>query len=90
MKREQFSRFLTGFIDGEGNFKVYLDINYLRVMFRIRLHIDDIAVLHKIRYFLGVGKVVIEGSSCLFIISYVKSLLTVLFPLLDKYQLYTG
>lgn len=49
MKKEQFSRWLTGFIDGEGNFQVYLDRNYLRVMFRIRLHIDDINVLQKIR-----------------------------------------
>jgi len=89
MKKEQFSRWLTGFIDGEGNFQVYLNKNYFRVMFRIRLHIDDIVVLQKIRDFLGVGRVVVEDSSCLFIISDVKSLLTVLFPLLDKYQLYT-
>lgn len=58
-------------------------------MFRIRLHIDDLAVLQKIRDFLGVGRVVIEGNRCLFILSDVKSLLAVLFPLLDKYQLYT-
>lgn len=58
-------------------------------MFRIRLHIDDIATLEKIRYFLGVGRVAIEGSSCVFIISNVKDLLTILFPLLDKYHLYT-
>lgn len=58
-------------------------------MFRIRLHIDDVAVLHKIRDFLGVGKVVINGNSCVFIISDVNSLLNVLFPLLDKCKLYT-
>ena len=51
MNREQFSSWLSGFIDGEGNFQVYLDRNYLRVMFRIRLHIEDVAVLHKIRDF---------------------------------------
>jgi hypothetical protein len=89
MKKEQFSRWLTGFIDGEGNFQVYLDRNYLRVIFRIRLHIDDITTLEKIRDFLGVGRVAIEGSSCVFIISNVKDLLTILFPLLDKYHLYT-
>lgn len=89
-EKEQISRWLTGFIDGEGNFQVFLDRNYFRVMFRIRLHIDDIVVLQKkIRDFLGVGRVVVEDSSCLFIISDVKSLLTVLFPLLVKYQLYT-
>ncbi len=46
-EKEQISRWLTGFIDGEGNFQVFLDRNYLRVMFRIRLHIDDIVVLQK-------------------------------------------
>ena len=89
MNSEQFSSWLSGFIDGEGNFQVYLDRSYLRVMFRIRLHIDDVAVLHKIRDFLGVGRVVINGNSCVFIISDVNSLLNVLFPLLDKYKLYT-
>ena len=91
INREQFFRWLTGFIDGEGNFQVYLDRDYLRVMFRISLHIDDIAVLHKIRDFLGVGRVTIcvRSNSCLFIISDVNNLLTVLFPLIDKYHLYT-
>lgn len=58
-------------------------------MFRIRLHVDDIAVLYKIRDFLGVGRVVINRNSCLFTISDVNSLITVLFPLIDKYHLYT-
>ena len=58
-------------------------------MFRIRLHKDDINVLQKIQEFLGVGRVVIEGNSCVFIISNVKELINVLFPLLDKYNLYT-
>ena len=47
MTTSQFSKWLTGFIDGEGNFQVYLDRHYLRVMFRIRLHKDDINVLQK-------------------------------------------
>jgi len=89
LNTEEFSRWLTGFIDGEGNFQVYLDREYLRVMFRIRLHIDDITVLKKIRDFLNVGRVVIDGNSSVFIISDVKSLFSVLFPLLDKYNLYT-
>ena len=88
MNREQFSSWLSGFIDGEGNFQVYLDRNYLRIMFRVRLHIEDVAVLHEIRDFLAVGKVVINGNSCVFIISDVNSLLNILFPLLDKYKLY--
>jgi hypothetical protein len=61
MNRNQFSLWLSGFIDGEGNFQVFLDRNYLRAVFRIRLHIDDIAILFKIKDFLGVGKVSIHG-----------------------------
>jgi len=89
MNREQFSRWLVGFIDGEGNFQVFLDKYYLRVMFRIRLHKDDINVLNKIQEFLGKGRVVIDGNSCVFIISDTKDLINVLFPLLDEYKLYT-
>lgn len=89
-KKEQYSRFVTRFINRQGNFQVYLDRNYLRVMFRIRLHVDDIAILQKILEFLGWGKVVNEGSRCLFLISDIKNLLIVIFPLIDKYPLYTS
>lgn len=89
MNRSQFSMWLAGFIDGEGNFQVFLDRHYLRVMFRIRLHKDDINVLQKIQEFLGVGRVLIDGNSVVFIISNVKDLINVLFPLLDKYNLFT-
>jgi hypothetical protein len=58
-------------------------------MFRIRLHKDDINVLKKIQEFLGKGRVVIDGNSCVFIISDKKDLINVLFPLLDEYKLYT-
>jgi hypothetical protein len=89
MNKEQFSKFLSGFIDGEGNFQVYLNKEYLRVMFRIRLHVDDIPVLYTIHKFLGVGRVVMEGDSCLFVISDKESLLNVLFPILETNKLYT-
>lgn len=89
MNREQFSRWLTGFIDGEGNFQVFLDRHYLKIMFRIRLHKDDHNILQKIQEFLGVGRIIMDGNSCLFTITNVKDLKTVLFPLLDKYNLYS-
>ena len=89
MNRSEFSRWLVGFIDGEGNFQVYLDRHYLRVMFRIRLHKDEITVLQKIQEFLGVGRVVLDGNSCVFIISNIKDLINIIFPLLETYNLYT-
>lgn len=89
LNKDQFSSWLTGFIDGEGNFQVYIDRGYLRVMFRIRLHIDDKNTLIKIKQILRVGKIRTEGNSCVFIISEVTDLLTVLFPILDKYNLCT-
>ena len=90
LNKEQNSRWITGFIDGESNFQVYLDREYLKVMFRIRLHIDDIAVLFSIRDFLGAGRVRQNGNNCQFIISDVNSLTTVLIPLLDQYGLFTS
>lgn len=66
-----------------------MDRGYLRAVFRIKLHIDDIEVLHTIKQFLKVGKVTFSGNSCLFMISDNYSLLNVLIPLLNKYYLYT-
>lgn len=58
-------------------------------MFRIRLHKDDFNILKKIQEILGVGRIITDGNSCVFTITNVKDLITVLFPLLDKYNLYT-
>lgn len=89
MSKDEFSKWLCGFIDGEGNFQVFLDRHYLRVSFRIRLHIDDVAILHKIQAFLGVGRVTTSGSYATFTIGNVDQLINVLFPLLDQYNLLT-
>jgi hypothetical protein len=89
LNRKQFSLWLSGFIDGEGNFQIFLDRNYLRVIFRIRLHVDDIDTLFKIKEFLEVGKVSIHGSNCLFSISDINDIQRILFPLLDKNNLFT-
>ena len=89
LTREQFSSWLSGFIDGEGNFQLWFDRVYIKLAFRIKLHIDDIAVLYKIQAFLGVGRVKVHTTYCLYIIDDVNELISVLFPLLDTYVLYT-
>ena len=90
MDKNKFSLRLSGFIDGEGNFQVFLDRHYLRAIFRIRLHIDDIAILFKIKKILGVGKVTIQGSNCLYSITNIRDIHNVLLPLLDSYNLFTS
>lgn len=82
---EEFKQWLVGFI--EGNFQVFMDRKYVRIIFRIRLHVDDVAILYRIKEFLGVGKVVIEKDSALFVITNAGDLINVLFPILDQYKL---
>ena len=72
----------------------------LRAIFRIRLHIDDIAILYKIKEFLASalprslgqrprGNVSVHGSNCLFSITNIRDMQIVLLPLLDNYNLFT-
>lgn len=53
-----------------------MDRKYLRVMFQINLHIDDIEILHKMKEFLK--------SSAVYIINTTSDLINVLFPILDR------
>jgi len=58
-------------------------------MFRINLHKDDVAVLHKIKEQLGIGSVETHANSCVFIVRNVADLLNVLIPILDANPLRT-
>ena len=89
MNKEQFGKWLSGFIDAEGNFQVFFDRQYLSVLFRINLHVDDIEVLYAISKYLGVGSVRVQSSYGVYSIGKVKDLITVLIPLLDKHSLRT-
>jgi LAGLIDADG endonuclease len=60
---------------------------YLRTQFRIRLHIDDVDVLYKIKEFLGVGTVEKYNNNCLYSIRNIKEMNQILFPLLDQHKL---
>jgi len=67
---DDFLYWFSGFTDAEGNFLVSIDRKYVKLRFKICLHIDDIKVLYTIKSNLGFGRVVEESSrnSCSFIV----------------------
>ena len=89
MNEEQFAKWLSGFIDAEGNFQVFFDRGYLRVLFRINLHIDDVKVLYAIQKYLGIGNVRTQSTSAVYSIGKLQDLITVLLPLLEMHSLRT-
>ena len=89
LTKEQFGQWFSGFVDGEGNFQVFFDRHYVRVLFRIVLHIDDIQTLYKIKDFLEIGNVHTNGNRCIYSIGKVQDLNNILIPLLDKNTLLT-
>ena len=48
-----FLYWFSGFTDAEGNFLITIDRNYVKLRFKISLHIDDIEVLYTIKSNLG-------------------------------------
>jgi len=105
LNKLDFFAWLSGFIDAEGNFKVFIYRKFLRVSFRINLHYDDVAILNTIKEYLfpslstgitgiwaapqGIGNVEKHANSCVFVVRDVNALLNVLIPILDKYPLRT-
>lgn len=87
--KEEFAQWFSGFVDAEGNFQVFFDRNYVRVLFRIVLHIDDVQVLYKIKNNLGAGTVRINKDYCVYSISKQEELANILIPILDKHTLLT-
>lgn len=67
---KDFLHWFIGFTDAEGNFLVTIDRKYIKLRFKISLHIDDIKVLYTIKSNLGFGRVVEESkrNSCSFIV----------------------
>lgn len=88
--RYEFERWFCGFTDGEGNFQVWKDRTYIRMGFRIIVHIDDVATLHYIRENLGVGHVTTKGDRAIYIVSDQISLINVILPIFIQHGLLTA
>ena len=52
-----FIEWFIGFVDGEGNFSIKRDHNTFAFVFQIKLHIDDVNILHSIKSNLKMGNV---------------------------------
>jgi hypothetical protein len=88
---EQFVQWFAGFVDGEGNFQVWSDRSYIRVAFRITLHIDDIDTLYFIQKMLNVGSVTYypNSNSAVYLVSDMNSLFSIVIPVLLQHGLLT-
>lgn len=85
-----YQQWFAGFVDAEGNFLISPGSrNHVNFRFRIRLHIDDLATLEKIRSTLDVGVVKIEGNSCIYIVSGYDDLRYVILPIFNQFPLLT-
>jgi len=87
--------FLTGFIDGEGCFRIALtkikrEIGWrVQLFFQINLHSKDRALLESIKNFLDVGQIQVSGKNLIQYRIQTLDEITVFLKHLDKYPLIT-
>ena len=90
---EEFLFWFSGLVrtDGEGNFSISLDRNYIRFRFKLNLHINDLQVLKVIKSKLNIGIIIIDEnrSSCAFVVQSFSELKDVLCPIFLNFPLHT-
>lgn len=90
-KNDEFLHWFSGFTDAEGNFLITIDRSYVKLRFKISLHIDDIKVLQIIQSNLNIGRVTEEQSRnrCSFIVEDVSGINTIC-SIFNNYPLHTS
>lgn len=86
-----FLHWFSGFTDAEGNFLITIDRNYVKLRFKISLHIDDIKVLQIIQSNLNIGRVTEEQNRnrCSFIVEDISGINTIC-SIFNNYPLHTS
>ena len=84
---EEFLFWFSGLVrtDGEGNFSISLDRNYIRFRFKLNLHINDLQVLKVIKSKLNIGIIIIVPNYN-YLLTY---MLYLAFPIISIYILVT-
>ena len=87
-----FLHWFSGFTDGEGNFLITLDRQYIKFRFKISLHIDDVEVLNTIKSHLNIGRVTLEISRnrCSFIVENYADIKNVICYIFKSFPLHTS
>jgi len=82
----------SGFTDAKGNFLITLDRFFVKFIFKISLHIDDLEVINTIRSKLKIGRVTVEDSHncCSFIVKNYAEIKNVICPLFKGFPLHTS
>jgi len=90
-KNNEFLHWFSGFADGEGNFLISIDRSYVKLRFKICLHIDDLKVLQVIQSNLNIGRITVEEarSRCSFIVEDISGINTIC-SIFNNYPLHTS
>lgn len=90
-KINEFLHWFSGFTDGEGNFFISIDRNYVKFRFKICLHIDDLEVLQVIQSNLNIGRITVEQNRnrCSFIVEDLSGINTIC-SIFNNYPLHTS
>nr|CAA35846.1 unnamed protein product [Podospora anserina] len=90
-KNNEFLHWFSGFTDAEGNFLISIDRNYVKLRFKISLHIDDLKVLQVIQSNLNIGRITVEEvrSRCSFIVEDISGINTIC-SIFNNYPLHTS
>nr|YP_009254039.1 hypothetical protein [Hypomyces aurantius]ANC62724.1 hypothetical protein [Hypomyces aurantius] len=88
---DEFLHWFSGFTDAEGNFLITIDRNYVKLRFKIGLHIDDLKVLQIIQSNLNIGRITEENNRnrCSFIVEDASGINTIC-SIFNHYPLHTS
>lgn len=87
----RFLHWFSGFTDAEGKFLISIDRKYVKLRFKICLHIDDLRTLQVIQSNLNIGRVTEEKNMnrCSFIVEYISGITTIC-SIFNIYPLHTS